>query len=45
MTIPEALKICEEELRKHKGGLQAYYEIIEILEDWFEEHEEEQDND
>lgn len=39
MTIKEALKICKAALAEHEGGLQAYYDIVDILEDAYEEEE------
>ena len=41
MTILEALKISKEVLKDYEGGLNAFYKIVDIIEDWAEEHEEE----
>ena len=37
--MADALVICREALEKHKGGKAAYFQILEIIEDWSEEHE------
>ena len=41
MTILEAVKISKEVLKDYEGGLRAFYRIVDILDDWAEEHEEE----
>ena len=43
MTIKEALNICEEALEKHEGGKGAYLYILEIVEEYLESKEAEND--
>ena len=39
MTFREGLKICEKALCEHKGGKKLYLELLEIVEDYFEDLE------
>lgn len=39
MSMKEALAICEKALAKHKGGRAMFLRIIEILEEYQEERE------